>query len=82
MTQYAYTLTINGADHDVLQAALVHYQQICEVMVANGHTRPFANNRLVISNMLGETAAAHAEAWEEFCEAWPERGQKRRTSKA
>ena len=80
MTQYCYTLTVHGGDHDALQAALVHYQQLCEVMVANGHTRPFANTRLVISNMLSQTSAAHAEALEEFCEAWKGRGAQRRTS--
>jgi hypothetical protein len=80
MTQYCYTLTINGGDHDALQAALVHYQQICEVMVANGHTRPFANYRLKMSNMLSHTSAAHAEALHEFCEEWKGRGAQRRTS--
>ena len=80
--QYGYVLNVHGGDHAALQAALVHYQMLCEVMVANGHSHPFASNRLVMSNLLMETSAAHAEAVEEFCEAWSESGQKRRTSEA
>jgi hypothetical protein len=75
--QYGYTLNVHGGDHDALQAALVHYQQFCELMVAHGHTRPFASNRLVMSNLLSQTSALNAEAVEEFCEAWPAREQRR-----
>ena len=82
MTQYSYTLKVHGGDHDALQAALVHYQMLCEAMVANGHSHPFASNRLVMSNLLMETSAAHTEALHKFCEAWPARGQQRRTSEA
>ena len=82
MTQYCYTLNVHGGDHDALQAALGHYQQLCEVMVAHGHSRPFSSNRLVMSNLLSETSAANAEAVEEFCAAWSGHGQKPRTSEA
>ena len=77
MTEYAYTLTINGGDHDALQAALVQYQMLCEAMVANGHAYPFASNRLKMSNLLRETSAANTEAVEEFCEACAKRSQRR-----
>ena len=80
--QYGYVLNVHGGDHDALQAALVHYQMLCEAMVANGHSHPFASNRLVMSNLLMETSAANAEASEEFCAAWPRPGQQRRTSEA
>jgi hypothetical protein len=80
MTQYSYTLNVHGGDHDALQAALVHYQQLCEVMVANGHSHPFAFNRLAMSNLLMETSAANAEAVQEFSDAWPDRGARQRES--
>lgn len=80
MTQYAYVLHVHGGDHDALQAALVHYQQICEVMVANGHSYPFASNRLKMSNMLRQTSAAEAEAVHEFCEFWEKKARGSRAS--
>ena len=75
LAQYGYVLHVHAGDHDALQAALVHYQQICEIMVANGHSHPFASNRLTMSNMLRQTSAANAEAVHEFCEYWDKKAR-------
>jgi hypothetical protein len=69
MTQNAYTMIVHGGDHDAMQAALVHYQQLCKAMMENGNQFPFASNHLVMDNLLRQTSAANAEAVEEFCEA-------------
>ena len=40
MSQYDYTLTVHGGDHNALQSALVHYQLFCEAWWRMGtHTR-------------------------------------------